>query len=47
MRSLKQQLAEALDGALDAARRNNQQAVSQYRATADWLVERIHREKAA
>jgi hypothetical protein len=47
MSTLKQQLADALDGALGAARLNNQQAVSQYRAMADRLAEQIHRGKAA
>jgi hypothetical protein len=47
MISLKQQLADALAGALGAARCNNQKAVSQYREMADRLVEQIRQGKAA
>lgn len=47
MSNLKQQLAEALNGALGAARLNNQQAVSHYRAMADHLSEQIRQGKAA
>jgi hypothetical protein len=47
MITLKQQLADALAGVLGAARLNNQQAVSHYRAMADKLAEQIMRGKAA
>jgi hypothetical protein len=47
MTSLKQQLDEALDGALEAARRNNFDTVNQYRALADRIAEQIRQEKAA
>jgi hypothetical protein len=47
MISLRQQLADALDAALDAARRNNLKAVNQYRALADRLAEHIQQEKTA
>lgn len=47
MSALKQQLADALTGALGAARLNNQNAVSHYRAMADKLSEQIRQGKAA
>jgi hypothetical protein len=47
MITLKQQLAEALDGAIDAARRNNFDTVYQYRAIADHLAALIRQRKAA
>jgi hypothetical protein len=47
MSTLKQQLSDALHGALESARRNNLAAVSQYRAMADRLAEQIAQGKAA
>jgi hypothetical protein len=47
MSTLRQQLSDALSGALDAARINNLKAVSQYRAMADRLAEQIRQGEAA